>query len=329
MDKEKNNLDIEYWGVLSSNKKTPPWFIYQGKNIKKYPVQVGAEFNHIIDYIIRNLRLQGHTAKTCFSHNAIPSKQSFYQYKKSKVIVCDQVLGRPTHDFIKYRRRNGQPYYHVDHAYFWRGYGRITKNEIDPFGHEWYRISKNNHAQHTLLDVDDDRWKKYFYDHFFGYGKEYKRRGSKILFCRSSKHVLSICDHESDWADQTLKILKDNTDREIVIREKPGRSSQTTNVSRSTENTLVQDLEDCWALVTHSSAAAITAQLMGIPTFCVKQSPTSPVSCHDFSLIETPFYPDDNLRINWLNSLAYSQYTRLEFEDGTVSKNLPIFDNIL
>ena len=36
----------------------------------------------------------------------------------------------PTYDFIKYRRRNNLDYYHIDHAYFWRGYAQDTEIKI-------------------------------------------------------------------------------------------------------------------------------------------------------------------------------------------------------
>jgi hypothetical protein len=301
----------KYYGIFSKAKfgKISPG---------KYPVRVGAEFNHLIDVTIENLH------KNCIPSevlwNTDMNSSSYGIYDDSEVILCDMVIGRPTHDFIKYRRKLGLDYFYIDHGYFWRGYARHTGNN-NPHSQEWYRISKNSHVLSKILDVDDSRWKKYFYDHFNGYGKEYKKRGSKIIFCRSSKHVLSIYGQEN-WAEETLETLKKNTDREIVIREKPDKSNQLSNKSQSTGVTLEQDLEDCWALVTHSSAAAIHAQLMGIPTFSDVNSPTSPVSQSDYSLIETPYYPDDEIRMKWLNSLAFSQYSREEFETGVVSNNL-------
>ena len=230
-----------------------------------------------------------------------------------ELIVCDMMTKSPTHNIIKYRREKKLNYYHIDHAYFWRGYFHVTHNK-NPFNCEWFRISKNSHVLNTILDVDDFRWKKYFYDYFGGYGKEYSRKGSKILFCPPSSHVLSLYN-QKNWVEETLEILKKNTDREIVIRSKPN-TKLNNNISPSTNTTLEEDLKDCWVLVTHSSCAAITAQLMGVPTFSDINSPTNPVSLSDYSQIENPLYSDDIHRINWLNSLAYSQYSLNEFSNN-------------
>ena len=101
---------------------------------------------------------------------------------------------------------------------------------------------------------------------------------------------------------KTLQTLREHTDREIVIRDKPNINS---NVSSSTRTTLEEDLKDCWALVTHSSCAAITAHLEGIPTFTDENSPTSQVSLLDLKLIERPFYPPDPFKMQWLNTLLF------------------------
>ena len=240
---------------------------------------------------------------------------SYSKFDDSVPILCDMTISSLTHNFIKYRRKQKLDYYHIDHGYFWRGYAKDTGNN-NPFNCEWFRVSKNCHVLNQILNflsTDDSRWKKYFYDHFGGYGKEYNRTGSKILFCPPSEHVISLYD-QVNWVEDTLQTLRKNTDREIVIRNKPPINS---TISSSTKTTLEEDLKDCWALVTHSSCAAITAQLMGIPTFSDENSPTAPVSLSDFNMIEYPLYPSDIHKKQWLNSLAYSQYSIDEFGNGT------------
>lgn len=247
-------------------------------------------------------------------NNSELSPKSYSKFDDIVPILCDMTTSSPTHDFIKYRRKNNLDYYHVDHAYFWRGYAQDTGNK-NPFNCEWFRVSKNSHALNKILDnvsTNDFRWKKYFYDYFGGYGKEYNKIGSKIIFCPPSHHVLSLYN-QNNWIEDTLHTLRKHTDREIVIRKKPLLNSV---ISPSTNTTLEEDLKDCWALVTHSSCVAITAQLMGVPTFSDVNSPTNPVSLSDYSKIENPFYPDDIDRMKWLNSLAYSQYSLDEFSNN-------------
>ena len=228
------------------------------------------------------------------------------------LFLCDMLEKSPTHGFIRYRRAKKLDYYHIDHGYFWRGYAHVTGNK-NPHNCTWFRIAKNCHVLNEILDVDDYRWKKYFYDYFGGYGKEYSRKGSKILFCPPSPSMISLY-HQEKWVEETLEVLKKNTDREIVIRAKP-QIKFNDMISPTTNKTLEEDLEDCWALVTHSSCAAITAQLMGIPTFSDFNSPSTPVSLSDYSRIENPYYPEDEIRMKWLNSLAYSQYSTNEIEN--------------
>ena len=257
--------------------------------------------------IIRSISNSG-KFNTCWNTNI-----KIQSLDDKNIILCDMTVQSPTHNIIKYRIKKKLDYYHIDHAYFWRGYAHITGNK-NPHNCAWFRISKNCHVLNKILDVDDSRWKKYFYDYFGGYGKEYSRKGSKILFCPPSIHVLSLYDQQN-WIEETLKKIRDNTDREIVIRSKP-KTKVNSIISPSTNKNLEEDLEDCWALVTHSSCAAITAQLMGIPTFSDVKSPTNPVSISDYSKIENPYYPDDIHKMKWLNSLAYSQYSAEEFNSG-------------
>jgi len=244
-------------------------------------------------------------------NNSQLSPKSYYKFDDTIPILCDMATSSLTHNFIKYRRKNNLDYYHIDHAYFWRGYAEDTGNN-NPFNCEWFRISKKCHVLNKILIDDDTRWKKYFYDYFDGYGKEYIGTGSKIIFCPPSHHVLSLYN-QNNWIVETLQTLRKHTDREIVIREKPPINSV---ISPSTKTTLEYDLKDCWALVTHSSCAAIIAQLMGIPTFSDVNSPTNPVSLSDYSRIENPYYPDDIHKMKWLNSLAYSQYSLNEFSNN-------------
>ena len=77
---------------------------------------------------------------------------------------------------------------------------------------------------------------------------------------------------------------------------------------------LSEDLKDCHAIVTLVSSAAVEAVMLGIPSFCSTYSAAVPVSNCDFNSIETPHY--DDKRDSWLNSIAYSQFTKEEMRSG-------------
>jgi hypothetical protein len=98
--------------------------------------------------------------------------------------------------------------------------------------------------------------------------------------------------------------LKSHTDRDIIIRKK------------DETKTLQEQLKNCHAIVTHQSTAAIQAILQGVPSFCDLISQSVPVSEIDISKIETPFYPDDDLRQQWIDSLLSCQFSMSEISNG-------------
>lgn len=77
---------------------------------------------------------------------------------------------------------------------------------------------------------------------------------------------------------------------------------------------LAEDLYDCWALVTHSSNAAVDAVIAGVPVFVDSGSAAAPVGNVDLMQIECPATPD---RTRWLQSLSCQHFTLDEMRDGT------------
>jgi hypothetical protein len=66
-----------------------------------------------------------------------------------------------------------------------------------------------------------------------------------------------------------------------------------------------------------NSTAAIEAILAGVPSFCDNVSAANEVSESLYENIETPYYPDDDLIKQWVDSLLSVQFTGDEFKDGT------------
>ena len=75
---------------------------------------------------------------------------------------------------------------------------------------------------------------------------------------------------------------------------------------------LEADLEDAWCLVTHSSTAAVTAAIAGVPVFVEPTCAAAPVGRTDLD-IESPVYPE---REPWLAALAWRQFSRQEVSSG-------------
>ena len=86
------------------------------------------------------------------------------------------------------------------------------------------------------------------------------------------------------WLRDTLAILKEHTDRPIRCRVK---MSYKEAVARGGVP-LSEDLKGAWALVTHSSNAAVEALLAGVPTFCTDPCAAWRMGLSDLTQIETP-----------------------------------------
>jgi hypothetical protein len=198
---------------------------------------------------------------------------------------------------VQYAKDNNQYFFYIDHAYFSRGHGvnyRITRN-----GYEAGPIRECPPDRLSALDIETQPW---------------NRDGSVILVCPPTDYFMNAHGCH-DWLETTLATLKNQTDREIVVRVKP-QPGET-----------VEPIEDAFrrsfALVTHSSNIAIEAAIAGVPVFVSPSSAAAPVGQTDVSLIESPVYPD---RTPWLQHLAYNQYSMAELGDGTAWRMLREFE---
>jgi hypothetical protein len=185
-------------------------------------------------------------------------------------------------------RSQGLHHFYIDHAYFDRGHGHS------------YRITRNRYEAGAVRKVDDDRLKKLNLSL-----RPWRKKGHSIVVCPPTDYFMAAHDC-ADWLEQTLTTLSLETDRPIIVREKPKPGEVSIP--------LVRALRHAHALVTHSSNVAIEAACLGTPVFVSQTSAAAPIGQTDLGLIETPVYPERN---SWLAHLAYSQYSMNEIRDGT------------
>lgn len=122
---------------------------------------------------------------------------------------------------------------------------------------------------------------------------------------------------------QVVEELRKHTDRPIVYRPKnkgvsvgiPG-----TKLSLMSEP-LVPLLRKSHAVVTRHSNVAVDGLVEGVPAFA-KAGVASALGLQDLSKIETPYYPDEYAREQFLNDTAYCQWTEEELRDGTCWRHL-------
>lgn len=202
--------------------------------------------------------------------------------------------------------KDNRDFYYIDTGYF----GNLYKRK------DWHRIVKNNVQHLNPIEVPSDRWVKLLRQTKNIYNKNW-RKGSKILVVTPSEKPCKFYGITKDqWTQETLRKLREHTDREIIIREKQPRRERIG--SSSIYHQLVQD--DICSLVTYNSIAATEAVAFGVPAFCNAPNAAQSVCSNDFTQIENPYYPDREKVDKWLHWLAYCQYHVNEISDGTAYK---------
>jgi hypothetical protein len=234
---------------------------------------------------------------------------SSHDYKRAKADIIDPILirGISSGEYAKYARKNNRDYYFVETGYL----GNYPSDNNRTGRKVYHRIEKNDMQQNRILDVSDDRWRALCkFNPALTY-RGWKKPGSKILLIMSTDKPFEYYGHNRQrWIDKTIKTLKKYTDREIVIREKAGRSERT-------NDTIYDALDnDIYALVTYNSIAAVEAIQYGIPAFSMAPTAASTVSSTDLTLIETPPRPHEDIVYKWLSSIAYGQYSLSEILTG-------------
>lgn len=195
-----------------------------------------------------------------------------------------------------------RPYYYMDNAYFDKTrevYFRITKNRLQ---HEGY-----------MAESDGKRWDA------LGITIQPPRAttGKHILLCPQSDPFMRICVRypgadttPGKWVEDTIAELRKYTKRELRVR--PWH-----NDKKSWYKGLPADLAGCHALVTYSSASAISAMLAGVPAFVTAEDSICAQLCgRPLSEIEHPYLPDHQTLDRWAMVVADNQWTVDEMRRG-------------
>ena len=180
-------------------------------------------------------------------------------------------------------RWKGRHFVYCDHAYFERGYEKLN-----------FRVLVDEPHQSKLrTDLPDDRMRR-----FCPFPRPWVQ-GSKVVVI-PAQPMMELYHDASAWTNEAVETLKRHTDREIVVKEKGQGDFQ-------------EVLKDAWAVVSHSSVAAVEAAYSGVPVFGPRTSPAFWVGEEDLTKIEEPATPD---REHWLRTLSYSQFHLDEIKNG-------------
>lgn len=187
----------------------------------------------------------------------------------------------------------GRTYYYGDHGYFGR--------------HVYFRCTKN--AKQITKAEGDDNSKRF--EAFNIPIKPWRRElgGSHILLCPNSEAFLKLHGYaEGEWIKLVTAELRKYTTREIRLRWK----SDATMKGMAFE----AELQNCWAVVTFTSNAALEAILYGVPAFAGAPCAASPLALDDLSRIDAPYYPTKLERLRMACILANNQWTYSEYANG-------------
>ena len=158
--------------------------------------------------------------------------------------------------------------------------------------------------------------------------KPWNTDGSKIVIC--TQH-----DKSQQWegmppiqqfVSDMIRGVQMWTDREIVVRPHPrckikipGIEVQTPKQIPGTYDDFDLQFEDVYALINWSSNPATQAVMNGIPVFTGQSSLAWDMSMKSLTNINNPLMPD---REQWLNNLAYTEWSVPEISQGTPIKHL-------
>lgn len=201
--------------------------------------------------------------------------------------------------------QDGRDFYYMDSGYL----GNST-SEMNPMGNKiWHRIVRNNLQHEQVIKRPSDRFEALKISY------HPRRQGSTIIVATPDEKPCRFYGIDRDqWIRDTVVTIQQHTDRPVVIRERAPRRSD-----RVLTDPLSEVLKnDVHALVTFNSNAAVEAVVAGVPVFVT--APThaaAPVGNRDLSQIDTPFWPSDDQRYEWLCHLAYCQYSVRELKNGT------------
>jgi hypothetical protein len=154
--------------------------------------------------------------------------------------------------------------------------------------------------------------------------------------------IIICCQHDkslqwanmpplSTWITNTVSVIRQHTDRPIVVRPHPrcilpyfkfdykDVLRQQPQKINGTYDNFDFKYSHAWAIINWSSNPAVEAVKNGIPVFVGPDSLAWPVANHSLANIENPETPD---RTQWLNDLAYTEWTIPEIAQGIPLKKL-------
>lgn len=232
----------------------------------------------------------------------LPIQDYDSNYGNETILIRSMGKKRLIHECWK----KSHTFYYMD-----SGYVGNYKSKNNPRGLKlWHRIVKNNVQHNVIIDRPDDRWIR------LDYPILKRKQGSHILLVTPSEKPCKFYGIDRDkWIKETIIEIKKHTDRPIHTRVKSPRWSRI-------NKTIFEDLDNCHALVTYQSIAAVESVLYGVPSFTLAPTAADPVCDKDLSKLENPTVQEEDKIYSWACHLAYGQFHIDELRDGSAYRML-------
>ena len=245
-----------------------------------------------------------------FAHGVgapVINTDDFDYHASTNPIVLRGIL---KHKIMKQCWQDKRDFYYVDSGYFGN-----QPNPLNPSGWKlWHRIVKNDLQHGVIVARPADRWER------LNIKLLPRRYGRQIIVAAPDEKPCKFYSiDQQTWIDQTVATIRQYTDRPIVIRQRAPK-----RVDRVLSDPLSQVLaDDVHALVTFNSVAAVESVMQGVPAFALAPAnAASPVASQDLSLIDSPYWADEDKIHAWACHLAYGQFNIGELRDGTAYRIL-------
>lgn len=190
----------------------------------------------------------------------------------------------------------------------WTGFHKVVVNARHPTAY----FRKPQHDRQRI-------------NHFAGLlAQPWTLTGHHVLLAgMGDKGALAEGFKPEEWERKAIREIQAVTDRPILYRPKPSwKRAQPipgTLYSDPAQRLVEQELENCWAVVTHHSNVAVDALVAGVPAFCWG-GVAMELASQRLEQIERPGYPDR--RDAWMADLAYTQWTPAEMASGACWRHL-------
>ena len=147
----------------------------------------------------------------------------WHRWIEQKIPIAVLGILRGTEQLLWRAQENKINYYYIDHAYFFRADKQVKNKETQQRS---YRVCLNNEnlnflVNNKLNNDDKDRISKN--KNLLFPRNIVNATGNKILSCPPSEAISRYYKFQNGvdgWLNETLKIVKQQTDKEIVIRYK-------------------------------------------------------------------------------------------------------------